>query len=144
MQEVCCPCAPAAGRGEDGHWAAGLPWHMDTSQEGVEMDVVWGSCCGVRGCVPVPGAADPADGGSWAKLESANPSHGALHARAWNYSWQMELPAIVPWGEGHSRLFPISVRGLYSPDTPRGDVLQKSWYRVSFHHHHLNIHRKGK
>lgn len=109
----------------------------------VEMDVVWGSCCGVRGCVPVPGDADPADGGSWAKLESANPAHGALHARAWNYSWQMELPAIVPWGAGHLTLFPISVRGLYSPDTPRGDVLQKSWYRVSFHHH-LNIHRKGK
>lgn len=37
-----------------------------------------------------------------------------------------------------------SVRGLRSPDTPHEDVLQKSWYRLSFHHHHLNIHRKGK
>lgn len=116
----------------------GLPWELDTSgSTRGEMDEAWGSCWGVRGCVRVPGAAAPADGGSWAKLASANPWCGALQARAGNYSWQREPPAIVPWGEGNSTLPPFpasqcsSVRGLYSPDTPHEDVLQESWYKDS-------------
>lgn len=98
-------CSSCWGRWGWTLWGAGLPWDRDTSR------LRWLWCeelLWVRGCVPIPGAADPADGGSWAKLASANPQHVALQARAWNYSWQREQPGIVPWGEGNSTLPRIS------------------------------------
>lgn len=60
---LCSSCWERGGWTERG---AGLPRDMDTCQEGQggDMGVVGGSCCGVRGRLHLPGAADPADGGS--------------------------------------------------------------------------------
>lgn len=127
---MCCPCAPAAGRGEDGHCeeqGSQGRWTLLGCDGCGVRELLW-----VRWCVHIPGPADPADSGFSSKISICKPLTWSSPSKGMELLLIKRTANHCPWGEGNSTLPHISVspyssvRGLYSPDAPHEDVLQKS------------------